>query len=67
MALVAITLPPGWMDRTVQVQGGNTGGHRGLCLDPHDLAVSELDASSSMPEREGGASSPPAWGGTPRG
>lgn len=44
MPLDDVTLPPGWMDRTIRVQNKNTGGHTGLCLEAHDLAVSKLDA-----------------------
>ena len=39
-----IVLPAGWTDRTVVVDNANTGGFRGLCLDPTDLAVSKLAA-----------------------
>lgn len=37
-------LPAGWQDRLVRIQGPNTSGVAGLCLDVHDLAVSKLIA-----------------------
>jgi Nucleotidyltransferase of unknown function (DUF6036) len=40
-----IVLPKGWQDRLVVVDNANTGGFRGLCLDPADLAVSKLAAA----------------------
>ena len=39
-----LTLPAGWGDRVVTVQNANTGGAKGLCLEPHDCAVSKLFA-----------------------
>jgi hypothetical protein len=38
------TLPKGWKSRLVNLPPGNTGGVRGLCLDPHDLAVAKYMA-----------------------
>ena len=37
-------LPAGWRDRLVEVMNDNTGGVRGLCLEPHDLVISKLAA-----------------------
>lgn len=37
-------LPSGWENRLVAVQGANTNGRTGLCLDPHDLCVAKLAA-----------------------
>lgn len=37
-------LPEGWAQRLVKVQNNNTDLKVGLCLDPHDLAVSKLAA-----------------------
>lgn len=37
-------LPPGWEDRLVVLDTAGTGGARGLCLEPHDLAASKLAA-----------------------
>ena len=39
------TLPAGWESRLVIIDTVDTGGGRGLCLDPHDLAVSKLVAA----------------------
>src|SRR5215467_11420811 len=36
----AAKLPRGWKSRLVNLPEGDTGGVRGLCLDPHDLAIS---------------------------
>jgi hypothetical protein len=33
------TLPKGWKGRLVNLPPGDTEGVRGLCLDPHDLAI----------------------------
>src|ERR1700692_4768933 len=33
------TLPKGWKSRLVNLPDGDTEGVRGLCLDPHDLAI----------------------------
>ena len=37
-------LPKGWKARLVNLPAGNTNGVRGLCLDPHDLAISKYAA-----------------------
>ena len=37
-------LPKGWKRRLVELEPGNTGGVRGLCLEPHDLAISKYVA-----------------------
>ncbi|WP_432983937.1 DUF6036 family nucleotidyltransferase [Dactylosporangium sp. CA-233914] len=37
-------LPNGWWERLVEVTGANTAGARGLCLEPHDCALSKLAA-----------------------
>lgn len=37
-------LPKGWKARLVNLPAGNTNGVRGLCLDPHDLAISKYVA-----------------------
>jgi hypothetical protein len=37
-------LPAGWRDRLIEITNENTGGVRGLCLEPHDLVVSKLAA-----------------------
>lgn len=38
------TLPKGWKGRLVRLPPGDTGGVRGLCLDPHDLAIAKYAA-----------------------
>lgn len=38
------TLPRGWRGRLVRLAPGDTEGVRGLCLDPHDLAISKYAA-----------------------
>jgi hypothetical protein len=38
------TLPRGWTRRLVRVENANTGGHAGLCLEVHDLAISKYVA-----------------------
>jgi hypothetical protein len=38
------TLPRGWKGRLVELARGDTEGVRGLCLDPHDLAISKYVA-----------------------
>ncbi len=38
------TLPRGWQRRLVRVENANTGGHAGLCLEVHDLALSKYVA-----------------------
>lgn len=37
-------LPNGWKDRLVPLGPGDTDGATGLCLDPHDLAISQYAA-----------------------
>jgi hypothetical protein len=39
------TLPEGWKNRLVSLPPGNTEGVRGLCLEPHDLAIAKYVAS----------------------
>jgi hypothetical protein len=38
------TLPKGWKGRLVNLPAGDTDGVRGLCLDPHDLAIAKYAA-----------------------
>ncbi len=38
------TLPKGWKGRLVNLPPGETEGVRGLCLDPHDLAIAKYAA-----------------------
>lgn len=38
------TLPKGWKARLVNLPAGDTAGVRGLCLDPHDLAIAKYVA-----------------------
>lgn len=38
------TLPKGWKGRLVNLPSGDTEGVRGLCLDPHDLAIAKYIA-----------------------
>jgi hypothetical protein len=38
------TLPKGWRARLVNLPPGDTQGVRGLCLDPHDLAIAKYVA-----------------------
>lgn len=38
-------LPKGWKGRLVNLPAGDTGGVRGLCLEPHDLAISKYVAN----------------------
>lgn len=38
------TLPAGWRGRLVNLPEGDTNGVRGLCLEPHDLAISKYVA-----------------------
>jgi hypothetical protein len=38
------TLPSGWKKRLVALPPGDTEGVRGLCLDPHDLAIAKYVA-----------------------
>ena len=37
-------LPRGWEERLVAIDNTNTGGGRGYCLEPHDLAIAKLAA-----------------------
>jgi len=37
-------LPEGWRDRAVIVENANTGGARGICIGPADLAIAKLAA-----------------------
>lgn len=37
-------MPKGWKGRLVNLPKGDTGGVRGLCLDPHDLAIAKYVA-----------------------
>lgn len=39
-----VRLPDGWRDRVVLIDNQNTRPARGLCLEPHDCAVSKLFA-----------------------
>ena len=38
-------LPKGWRGRLVNLPPGDTNGVRGLCLDPHDLAIAKYAAA----------------------
>jgi hypothetical protein len=38
------TLPKGWKGRLVTLPAGDTGGVKGLCLEPHDLAIAKYVA-----------------------
>lgn len=38
------TLPAGWQGRLVNLPEGDSNGVRGLCLEPHDLAISKYVA-----------------------
>ena len=42
--MATATLPEGWKGRLVRLAPGDTDGVRGLCLDPHDLAISKYAA-----------------------
>jgi hypothetical protein len=44
VTLKTAVLPAGWRDRLVEIANENTGGVRGLCLEPHDLVISKLAA-----------------------
>ena len=37
-------MPKGWKGRLVNLPAGDTGGVRGLCLEPHDLAIAKYAA-----------------------
>ncbi|HKT72198.1 MAG TPA: DUF6036 family nucleotidyltransferase [Steroidobacteraceae bacterium] len=39
------TLPKGWKNRLVNLPAGETEGVKGLCLEPHDLAIAKYAAS----------------------
>lgn len=39
------TLPKGWKGRLVSLPAGDTGGVKGLCLEPHDLAIAKYVAA----------------------
>ena len=39
------TLPEGWRDRLVRIEGTNMTGAVGWCLEPHDLVVSKIAAA----------------------
>jgi hypothetical protein len=39
------TLPKGWKNRLVNLPPGETEGVKGLCLEPHDLAIAKYAAS----------------------
>ena len=39
--LFSAILPKGWKQRLVDLARGDTGGVRGLCLEPHDLALTK--------------------------
>jgi hypothetical protein len=41
----AATLPKGWKGRLVNLAPGETEGVRGLCLEPHDLAIAKYAAA----------------------
>jgi hypothetical protein len=43
--LATATLPKGWRGRLVNLPPGETGGVKGLCLEPHDLAIAKYAAS----------------------
>ena len=42
--ITTATLPRGWKGRLVNLPPGDTDGVRGLCLDPHDLAIAKYVA-----------------------
>lgn len=39
------TLPQGWRDRLIELPPGDTEGVRGMCLEPHDLAIAKYVAN----------------------
>lgn len=59
-------LPKGWKGRLVNLPAGDTGGVRGLCLEPHDLAISKYVAGRDK-DRISPESSPDAALSTVRG
>lgn len=42
--MTTAVLPKGWKGRLVNLPQGDTAGVRGLCLDPHDLAIAKYVA-----------------------
>ena len=38
------TLPSGWKHRLIVIENENTNGIKGLCLEPHDMAIAKLVA-----------------------
>jgi hypothetical protein len=42
--MATATLPKGWRGRLVNLPAGDTEGVRGLCLEPHDLAIAKYVA-----------------------
>jgi hypothetical protein len=44
-------LPSGWKNRLVNLPPGDTEGVRGLCLEPHDLAISKYVAGRDKDRR----------------
>ncbi len=42
--ITTATLPRGWKGRLVNLPPGDTDGVKGLCLDPHDLAIAKYIA-----------------------
>ena len=45
VALTTATLPKGWKGRLVNLPPGETEGVKGLCLEPHDLAIAKYAAA----------------------
>jgi hypothetical protein len=43
--IATATLPKGWKGRLVNLPPGETDGVKGLCLEPHDLAIAKYAAS----------------------
>jgi hypothetical protein len=43
--LATATLPKGWKGRLVNLPPGDTEGVKGLCLEPHDLAIAKYAAA----------------------
>src|SRR6266404_2172986 len=46
------TLPQGWKGRLVNLLPGETDGVRGLCLEPHDLAIAKYAAAREQVTRD---------------
>ncbi len=42
--ITTVVLPRGWKGRLVQLPAGDTDGVKGLCLEPHDLAIAKYVA-----------------------